>query len=130
MGHVHMMANGQCMHKRIKPLTEVLDGIDTGTELNLEDNMKLNMMEILHKNISDSIADLIDVQELVLRHKFKDGNMISQEAGKVIAALNTLEGRFPDLECEECEMSLDIQLDNTIICDDPLCGMRGKRQHI
>lgn len=28
------------MTKRIKPLTEVLDGIDTGTELNLEGTVK------------------------------------------------------------------------------------------
>lgn len=122
------------MTKRIKPLTEVLDGIDTGTELNINQtegrDMALNTMEMLHKNISDSIANLIDVQELAIRHKLKDSNMISQEAGKVIAALNTLEGHFPDLECEECEMGLDIQPDDTIICDDPLCGMRGKRQHI
>ena len=38
------------MPKRIKPLTEVLDGIDTGTEFNLEAGMDFDKDRYICKN--------------------------------------------------------------------------------
>ena len=65
--------------------------------------MKVN--EMMHKNVSDSMANLIDIQELAGRPTWKSGiepienaTIIQQEAGKIIQALRELEQRLPEEE--------------------------------
>ena len=81
--------------------------------------------EMMSNNVSTSIGNLIDIQELATRHKVKDSRMICQEAGKIIQALNTLEVLFSDGNCTNCGG----ELDSSDKCDDTLCVLRGKVQH-
>ena len=47
--------------------------------------------EIMHSNISDSIANMIDIQEMATRRDYKNKNIICQEAGKIMESLRELE---------------------------------------
>lgn len=85
--------------------------------------------ESLHKNISDSIANLIDIQELAARHKIGEGNIIPQEADRTIAVLRDLESMFPDGLCKECDTEMDT-VKGRWVCGDPLCGMHRKDQGV
>jgi hypothetical protein len=85
---------------------------------------KKEIEEMLRKNISDSMANLMDIQEIVTRYKVESYITIAQEADKIIPALRELENLFPSLECKEC----GAEMTEAYTCDDPLCDSKGKTQ--
>ena len=74
----------------------------------------MKAIEMMHEDISNSIGNLIDVQELAARHKVNDCSLISQEAGKVIEALRELENllhadKAPTLSLAELKTRVPIK---------------------